>query len=66
MYPRTFLSIPKDPMTARNDSRAVRRIMGVEIPSAPTKYSTFMLGIQLYFSTNWNALTVLIPAMVRS
>ena len=46
MYPRIFLSIPQEPMTARNDSRAVRRSMGIEMPSAPTKYSTLIEGIQ--------------------
>ncbi len=66
MYPRIFFSIPKEPMTARNESRAVRRIMGTEMPSAPTKYSTLMLGIQLYFSTNWNWSATFTPARPRS
>ena len=46
MYPLTLFVIPKEPMTARNESRAVRSSSGIEMPSAPRKYSTLIDGIQ--------------------
>ncbi len=46
MYPLTLFVIPKEPMTARNEIRAVSISMGIEIPSAPRKYSTLIDGIQ--------------------
>ena len=46
MYPLICFWIFQEPTTARKEMIAVRMIIGIEIPSAPRKYSTLIEGIQ--------------------